>query len=68
MAKDSTEGVREHWVVVEAVKRTAQNRVRWKVCSGGPMLRSERRGLSQVKLVRAVCSFIQVLIYMNQTL
>ena len=39
MVKDSAKGVREHGLLWEAVKRMAQNRVRWKsvveaLCSG----------------------------------
>ena len=56
MAKDSAEGVREHWVVMGGGEKDGTKSSPMEVCSGGPMLRSERRGLSQVSQVCAVCS------------
>ena len=47
MAKDSAKGVREHWVVVGGGKTDGTKSSPMEVCSGGPMLWSERRGLSQ---------------------
>ena len=47
MAKDSTERVREHWVVVGGGETDGTKSSPMEICSGGPMLRSDRRGLSQ---------------------
>ena len=47
MAKDSTEGVREHWVVVGGGETDGTKSSLMEICSVGPMPRSERRGLSQ---------------------
>ena len=48
MAKDSAEGVQEYWVVVIGGETDGTKSSPMEVCSGGPMLQSERRGLSQV--------------------
>ena len=43
---DST-GVREHWVVMGGGETDCTKSSSMEDCSGGPMLRSEQRGLSQ---------------------
>ena len=43
MAKESAEGVQEHWVVVGGGEMDGSKLSPMEVCSGGPMLRLEQR-------------------------